>query len=256
MNRPAFDTSSIPFSTDHVNIVIGPNGVGKTTLLNTLAGEYDAAGNDTRTVNPDVAYATQTHGLLDILTVAQQVSLISSLSDDPRTARGKSKNSALNALYNLLVPLFPSRVGMLSGGQEQLVSVWSTCTLSRSMYLFDEPLSGVDPANSMIVARAIASLVTQETNENAPQRTVILTLHDMKQIALFDDPWLVVLSPNEDALPFSSGGENSHDGEELAHPLIRTGFASQLMQQLQLSDNASSQEIFSSLLSPLQPTHE
>jgi ABC-type transporter Mla maintaining outer membrane lipid asymmetry ATPase subunit MlaF len=76
-----------------------------------------------------------------------------------------------------------------------------TCLLARNLYLFDEPLAGVDSTNAPIVAAAISSLVpswpnpadgaktltalTAEQRRARALRTVIVVTHSDEQAALF-----------------------------------------------------------------------
>lgn len=252
MVRPVFQVSQIPFAHDCVNLVIGRNGIGKTTLLDTLAGEIDENGNDTQSVRPNTAYITQNHGLFESLTVSEQIDIIRQIDGISGPEAAGNSADALNKLIQILEPHRKTRMGMLSGGQAQIVSVWSACMLNRELYLFDEPLSGVDPDNATLIADAITSLlpragsdVQQQRLQKTMQRTVVVTLHSMEQIFLFGDPWLIIVS--DEGMHSAGSVEQGNMAEQagFSTPRIRAGKASSFL----TSENAhQSADIFRNLV--------
>lgn len=182
--RPHFNPSYIRtlLCHDRVNVLIGPNGVGKSTFLDTLSGELDASGHPTGTVLNTVAYQTQDPGFLPTLTVRQTLNLYRELGSEPATPE-------IEQLLHLLDPIIKQKRGSLSGGQWRLVDIAGTCLLNREMYLFDEPLSGIDQDNARIVVDALCSLVRTGKNEEN-ERTVVASLHDLALIPWFGDPWI------------------------------------------------------------------
>lgn len=238
MARPVFQVSQIPFAHDCVNLVIGRNGIGKTTLLDTLAGEIDEDGNDTQSVRPNTAYITQNHGLFDSLTVSEQIDIIRQIDSISGPEAAGNSPDVLNKLIQILEPHRKTRMGMLSGGQAQIVSVWSACMLNRELYLFDEPLSGVDPDNASLIADSITSLlprvgsdVQQQRLQEKMQRKVIVTLHSMEQIFLFGDPWLIILS--DEGMHGAGSVEQGNMAEQagFSTPRIRAGKASSFLKR-------------------------
>ena len=252
MARPVFQVSQIPFAHDCVNLIIGRNGIGKTTLLDTLAGEIDENGNDTQSVRPNTAYITQNHGLFESLTVSEQIDIIRQIDGISGPEAAGNSSDALNKLIRILEPHRKTRMGMLSGGQAQIVSVWSACMLNRELYLFDEPLSGVDPYNATLIADAITALlptpdsdIQQQRLKDKMQRTVVVTLHSMEQIFLFGDPWLIIVS--DEGMHSAGFVEQGNMAEQtvLSTPRIRAGKASSFL----TSENShQSSDIFRSLI--------
>ena len=236
MARPVFQVSQIPFAHDCVNLIIGRNGIGKTTLLDTLAGEIDEDGNDTQSVRPNTAYITQNHGLFDSLTVSEQIDIIRQIDGISGPEAAGNSPDVLNKLIQILEPHRKTRMGMLSGGQAQIVSVWSACMLNRELYLFDEPLSGVDPYNATLIADAITSLLPTPGSDSQQlqktmQRTVVVTLHSMEQIFLFGDPWLIILS--DEGMRGAGSVEQGNMAEQagFSTPRIRAGKASSFLKR-------------------------
>lgn len=206
---------------DRVTLLTGRNGAGKTTLLDALSGEITlkrqnamtggrpkTAGGlpftdlpDTGTVRTDCAYCKQALFSLSTLSVEENIRFARSIDGVSGPASVGNSETTLDRLESLLSGRRETRAGCLSGGECRLLSVLVTCLLCRDLYLFDEPLAGVDPANAPIVAAAISSLMPMPTNpadgaqslENLTpaqrqvrgRRTVIVVTHGDEQAALF-----------------------------------------------------------------------
>lgn len=203
--------SSLPH--DRITLLTGRNGSGKTTLLDALSGEITFNGStsetmlnlahatETGSVRTDCAYCKQSSYSFSTLTVAENIRFARSIDAVSGPASVGNPEIALNRLESLLDNCRSIRAGRLSGGEERILAVLCTCLLDRDLYLFDEPLAGIDPANAPIVAAAISSLVPMPTNpadgtrslENLTpaqhqaghRRTVIVVTHGKEQAALF-----------------------------------------------------------------------
>ena len=81
----------------------------------------------------------------------------------------------MNKIYaTVLKPLESIKMGQLSGGERRIVLTYGTCLLDRKLYLFDEPLSGVDPSNATLIMEMICSL--------AKKSIVVMTTHQLGQL--------------------------------------------------------------------------
>lgn len=115
--------------------VLGPNGVGKSTLLRTLAGlSLPAAGSITGL--PPLAFLGHADGLKAGLTVREQVAFMARLhgSDAADEAIGAY---ALDDLAD--VP-----VRMLSAGQRRRAALASVLATAAPLWLLDEPTTALD----------------------------------------------------------------------------------------------------------------
>ncbi|WP_028745621.1 ABC transporter ATP-binding protein [Rhizobium mesoamericanum] len=144
--------------------VLGRNGMGKTTLLATLAGQtkrYDGRiriGAADVTAMPSAArahkglgYVPQARCIFPTLTVEEN--LFVGLKDRPR--------SALEEAYGMFPRLKERRRNLgnqLSGGEQQMLSTARTILGRPSVLLLDEPLEGLAPVICEELMAAFAEL--------------------------------------------------------------------------------------------------
>lgn len=165
--RDFADIASLPdiaeLPNDRVIVLTGHNGAGKSTLLDILSGELTPDLQPTHSVRADCAYCKQQPLCLSTLTVSENIRFYQSIDPQKGPEMIGNPMDAVDRLGALLTGLLPIRAGLLSGGQLRLLGVLGTCLLGRSIYLFDEPLVGIDPQNAPIVAAAIRSLIPTPT---------------------------------------------------------------------------------------------
>jgi len=141
--------------------LMGPSGVGKTTLLRVLMGlETPQSGTVERPETP--AYLFQEDRLLPYLTAAKNISV----------AAGCTETAAEKAL--LQVGFDPEDLKknavQLSGGMARRVSIVRAMLTSGDAVLLDEPFKGLDDLTR--------EKVMQFVKENLKNRTTILVTHD------------------------------------------------------------------------------
>lgn len=152
--------------------LLGPSGIGKSSLLRLLAGltspgvSGDLRGSDGRGLTGRVAYMAQQDLLLPWLSVLQNVTLGSRLRSEPAN-RGR----ALDLLAQVgLADSALVRPDTLSGGMRQRVALARTLMEDRPLVLMDEPFSGLDALTRLRLQALAAELLAG--------RTVLLVTHD------------------------------------------------------------------------------
>lgn len=182
----ALDDVSIDLQPGELTVAAGPSGSGKTTLLSILAGyeTVDSGRIETQPPLPpappaaqrwrDVAFVPQSLGLLDELTIAENVSLPARL--DPR-ASGPQTDELLEVLeIGHLGGRFPAQV---SGGEQQRAAIARALRLRPHALLVDEPTGHQD--------RARVDLVLDVLRQHAyAGHVVLLTSHDEAVISRAD----------------------------------------------------------------------
>lgn len=191
--------------------LLGPSGVGKSSLLRQIAGLV--TGNGDISVGaaqqarplPQIAYMGQTDLLFPWLTALENVLLGSRLRrQKPDTERAQQLLTSVG-----LPDIGSQRPDTLSGGMRQRVALARTMMEDRPIILMDEPFSAVDA----LTRRRLQDL----TAELLAGRTILLVTHDPWEAVRLGHK-IVVMSGPENAdlhdLPVPTGQIPRNEHEE------------------------------------------
>ena len=166
----AMDLTLVP---GEVVALVGRSGSGKTTLLNVLCGwELPDAGQLLWRGRPDVrldalgwsdiSIVPQASGLLEDLTVDENVTLTRRFDDGPGDAGGISGLSVAQLFEDLgLSHLRDYLPGAISLGEQQRVAVARALLLCPALVLADEPTAHQDAGFAGVVLDAFAAVAAQ-----------------------------------------------------------------------------------------------
>ncbi|OIJ67235.1 ABC transporter ATP-binding protein [Streptomyces mangrovisoli] len=190
-------------------LLVGPSGVGKSTVLGavsglvphftggTLRGRVTVAGRDTRTHRPrelaDVVGTVGQDPLAHFVTDTVEDELaygMESLGLAPAVMRRRVEET-LDLLG--LADLRGRQIGTLSGGQRQRVAIGSVLTPHPRVLVLDEPTSALDPAAAEEVLAVLQRLVHDLGT------TVLMAEHRLERVIQYADR--VVLLPEPGAAP-------------------------------------------------------
>jgi heme exporter protein A len=129
-------------------ILRGPNGIGKTTLLRTLAGLQPALEGRIDMPEDAVAYAGHADGLKGPLTVAQNLGFWAQIYGTRDITR------AVEAFD--LSALLERQAQDLSAGQKRRLGLARMEVTGRPVWIFDEPTVSLDAANTALFAAMVA----------------------------------------------------------------------------------------------------
>jgi urea transport system ATP-binding protein len=154
-----------------VTVVLGRNGVGKTTLLKSLmgvvpvkSGSVTLAGEDiTRTSSYDrvrrgVGYVPQGREIFGRLTVEENLRM--GLASRPA---GTRIDPELFELFPVLMQMKNRRGGDLSGGQQQQLAIARALAAGPKLLMLDEPTEGIQPSIIKDIGRVIRLLAGRGT---------------------------------------------------------------------------------------------
>ena len=141
--------------------IFGANGAGKTSLIRALAGELPLLSGHVRLLGQDITsqdVAARARAGLRYLPQANNTFPALTIEENLRTIiPSKSARSAATEQFLAALPHCSARtpVHLLSGGERQVLAVIMALSTLASVYLFDEPYSGIDVATSSILRVAI-----------------------------------------------------------------------------------------------------
>lgn len=130
-------------------VLRGPNGIGKTTLLRTIAGLQPAASGRISVDDQAVAYAAHADGVKSTLSVAENLGFWASVFGTRTVAE------AIAAFD--LAPIADRRAAHLSAGQKRRLGLARLLVTGRPIWALDEPTVSLDAAAVQMFARVISA---------------------------------------------------------------------------------------------------
>ncbi len=146
--------------------LIGPDGAGKTSTFQILAGVMEASagsadvfGRPARQMRSQTGYLTQTFSLYPDLTVRENIRYIGDLR---RVSHQEIERRGLRYLQMFNMDRFIDRLaGRLSGGMKQKLALACALVPEPQVLLLDEPTTGVDPVSRREFWDALAHLAAE-----------------------------------------------------------------------------------------------
>ena len=162
-------------------VIFGPNGAGKTTLIKMLAtimrpssGRILVDGlnleNDAEEIRRRIGVVTHQTFLYSNLTAFENLEFYSRMYDVPKREERIREVVAMVGMASRL----HDRVGTLSRGMQQRLSIARSLLHKPAIMLLDEPEAGLDQ-------RAISMLWGALTAEGGEKGTIILTTHNLER---------------------------------------------------------------------------
>jgi urea transport system ATP-binding protein len=167
-----------------VTVVLGRNGVGKTTLLKSLMGVVPVATGsislDGAAITRDTPYARVRKG---IGYVPQGREIFGRLTVQENLAMGLAYKPGSTPLPAELFELFPilgtmrnRRGGDLSGGQQQQLAIARALAAGPKLLILDEPTEGIQPSIIKDIGRVIRMLAERGLAAASSARRMAIVL--------------------------------------------------------------------------------
>lgn len=168
--KPVISGLDLALPENGIVALMGPSGVGKTTLLHIMAGLLHPQKGEISHSYRKIAMAFQESRLLNHLNLKDNINFVLSKDNKRRNiAEGLLERFGLSALKS-------TRPGALSGGEKQRVSLARALAAEADLLLLDEPFAALDEA----LKAEIIPLV-KAANKNG---LTVLVTHDLRDAAL------------------------------------------------------------------------
>lgn len=199
-DKKAIAVNNVSFTCEpgRVFSLLGPNGAGKTTTLRMLStifkptsGTIKIAGIDAiqqpQEARKKIGFLTGSTGLYARLTPNELIGYFADLYNIPK-AEYEARKERLYTLLDMH-DFQGKRIGKLSTGMKQKVSICRTMIHDPEVVVFDEPTSGLD----VISAENIIKLI-RDCKEQG--KTVIFSSHIMSEVDLLCDDLAIIHKGN------------------------------------------------------------
>ena len=183
--KEIFKDFSYKFNPGEITVIMGPSGCGKSTLLNMIGGlEKKNSGEilidnksiekykDNTIFRDKISYLFQNFALIETKTILDNLKI--ALGKNLDLNQVKSLMKELNLNLDIKTPVY-----MLSGGEQQRVSMLRILLKDNPIILADEPTGSLDQVNRDI----ILDLLKQQKAKN---KTIIIVTHDPEVTKIAD----------------------------------------------------------------------
>lgn len=208
--------------------VIGSNGAGKSTVLNTIAGKISPDTGEVQIAGRNVTrmkdykraryvgrvFQDPMAGTAPDLTIEQNMALAERRSLPRGLAFGITKTKRIRFAESLevlelgLEKRLSAKVGLLSGGQRQALSLLMATFSQPKILLLDEHTAALDPERARLVTHLTKKVVAEQ------QLTTLMVTHNMEQ-ALEVGNRLIMMHEGEVILDVADKEKTSMTVEDL-----------------------------------------
>lgn len=168
--------------------IVGPDGAGKTTLVQSLCAILDPtvgtvavhgldSVRDAARITASIGYMSQAYSLYEDLTVAENLRHFAALRGVRDPALGERLERLLR--FSALGAFLDRRTGHLSGGMQKKLALCASLIHEPELLVLDEPTLGVDPLSRRELWRMLAAF-------RGARKTVVLATSYMDEAARCD----------------------------------------------------------------------
>lgn len=189
--KPVVQDVSFAVQKGEILGLVGPNGAGKTTTIRMLmdivkpdSGGISIFGHklDENAKNR-IGYLPEERGMYRKMKVSDSLVYLASLKNVPSSV-ARDKSEALLKQVDMYAHR-GKKVNELSRGMGQIIQFLVTITHNPDLIVLDEPFSGLDPINRMLLKNIILELKAQG-------KSVILSTHMMNEVEEMSDRIIMI----------------------------------------------------------------
>ncbi len=188
-NQKVLNIKEMKFENDKTYMVYGPSGMGKSTLLNVIAGVRSIDSGKIMVDGEEISKLSQLkkdeYRLKKVGYIFQNFKLLENMSVRENLELLNIELKNLNDYMPLLIEVgledkIDKKVSTLSGGEKQRLAICRAIYKKPSIILADEPTGNLNGT----IAKKIMELLIKLSKEN--QIPLIVVSHDLSMLKLFD----------------------------------------------------------------------
>ena len=165
--QTVLDSLTFCFEDGKIHAITGASGIGKTTLINAIAGLVPLSQGNITTDFKKIGYIFQDPRLFPWMTALENVECVCN-----------DKQKARECLERLLPDSADKYPDELSGGMKQRVSIARALAYDPDLILLDEPFKGLDENTKNDVVEVVLKALCG--------KTAILVTHDKQELQMCD----------------------------------------------------------------------
>ncbi|RIY31666.1 ABC transporter ATP-binding protein [Psittacicella melopsittaci] len=190
-----YSNLTMNFAKGKITAVMGPSGIGKTTLLKLIGGQLIPDKGDILFNGESISFAS-TKDLYDMRKnmgmLFQSATLFNDMSVFDNVAYALREHTDLSEeMIRMIVLMKLQAVGLrgthelfpseLSGGMQRRVALARAVSLDPELIMYDEPFAGQDPISFGVIVKLIKDL-----NQTAGLTSIVVT-HDIQEVLTIAD---------------------------------------------------------------------
>lgn len=183
-SKKIFNDFNMNIEPYEITCILGPSGVGKTTLFNVISGLTDYDGGEiTGIENRNISYLFQEPRLLPWLTVYENIDIVLK-----NIYPEKKRNEVITHHLEMvgLIEYIDNKPEELSGGMKQRLAIARTFAYPSTLLLMDEPFQGLDVKLKNDIIGSFLKLWEKD------KRTVLFITHDIDEALKVSDQIYII----------------------------------------------------------------
>src|SRR5210317_475749 len=189
--------------------ILGRNGMGKSTLIKTIAGLLIPSLGKISFKNIDITqFESFKKAKQGITTVIQGRGIFSDLTVNEnlifgKIASGEKKENKIEEVFSYFPRLkerINQKAGTLSGGEQQMLAVGRAMMSARKLMLLDEPSMGLAPLLMLSMFEALKEINREGTTILLVEQNARLALKFAQRAYVLENGHLALEGPSEDLL--------------------------------------------------------